>query len=150
MADASSEGQAMQRAALEARLLDEQRREAARGALGKVDADLALPPMTPQQRERLVKQLYTDTRLPDKPRNLVGMAKDLPQAEMEAMLAAAVPVDAAAARQLAVQRGRAVREALMAKGLGSERLFLGEPKLRPEGADNTAWTPQAQLTLSPN
>jgi hypothetical protein len=150
MADASSERQAMQRAALEARLLDEQRREAARGALGKADADLALPPMTPQQRERLVKQLYTDTRLPDKPRNLVGMAKDLPQAEMEAMLAAAVPVDAAAARQLAVQRGRAVREALMAKGLGSERLFLGEPKLRPEGADNTAWTPQAQLTLSPN
>jgi hypothetical protein len=150
MADASSERQAMQRAALEARLLDEQRREAARGALGKADADGALPPMTPQQRERLVKQIYADTRLPDKPRNLVGMAKDLPLAEMEAMLEAAVPVDAATARQLAVQRGRAVREALMAKGLGSERLFLGEPKLRPEGADNAAWTPQAQLTLSTN
>ena len=66
------------------------------------------------------------------------------------MLEAAVPVDAAAARQLAVQRGRAVREALMAKGLGSERLFLGEPKLRAEAADNAAWTPHAQLTLSVN
>jgi hypothetical protein len=149
MADASSERQAMQRAALEARLLDEQRREAARGALGKADTDVALP-MTPQQRERLVRQLYADSRLPDKPRNLVGMAKDLPLAEMEAMLEAGVPVDAAAARQLAVQRGRAVREALVAKGLGSERLFLGEPKLRPEGTDNAGWTPQAQLTLSAN
>jgi hypothetical protein len=67
---------------------------------------------------------------------------------MEAMLMAAVPVDAAAARQLAVLRGRAVREALVAKGLGSERLFLSEPKLRPDGADNGDWVPQAQLTLS--
>ncbi|MGL6110180.1 MAG: hypothetical protein ACRC2B_08800, partial [Rubrivivax sp.] len=67
-----------------------------------------------------------------------------------AMLEAAVPIDAAAARQLALERGRAVREALMAKGLGSERLFLGEPKLRPEGTDNAGWVPQAQLALSVN
>ncbi len=66
------------------------------------------------------------------------------------MLAAALPVDDAAARQLAQQRGRTVREALMAKGLGSERLFLGEPKLRTEAPDNAAWVPQAQLTLSVN
>jgi hypothetical protein len=43
-----------------------------------------------------------------------------------------------------------VREALMAKGLGSERLFIGEPKLRGESADNSPWVPQAQLTLSAN
>ena len=56
-----------------------------------------------------------------------------------------MPVDAAAARALAQQRGRTVREALMAKGLGSERLFIGEPKLRGEAADNSPWVPQAQL-----
>ncbi len=61
-----------------------------------------------------------------------------------------MPVDASTARQLAVQRGRVVREALIAKGLGSERLFLGEAKLRPEETDNAAWTPHAQLTLSAN
>ena len=38
----------------------------------------------------------------------------------------------------------------MAKGLGSERLFIGEPKLRPEASDNAVWVPQAQLTLSVN
>jgi hypothetical protein len=44
----------------------------------------------------------------------------------------------------------AVREALMAKGLGSERLFLGEPKVRAEGAENAGWSPHAQLVLSVN
>ena len=38
-------------------------------------------------------------------------------------------------RALAQQRGRSVREALMAKGLASERLFIGEPKLRGEAAE---------------
>jgi hypothetical protein len=61
-----------------------------------------------------------------------------------------MPVDAAAAGKLAQQRGRTVREALMAKGLGSERLFIGEPKLRGDAADTTTWVPQAQLTLSAN
>ena len=150
IADPVGERQAMQRAAFETRVLDEQQRERARAALGSTAVDTDLPPLSPEQRARLVKQIYTDTRLPDKPRNLIGMAKDIPQAEMEAMLEAAVPVDAAAARQLAVQRSRAVREALMAKGLGSERLFLGEPKLRAEGADNGDWTPHAQLVLSVN
>jgi hypothetical protein len=153
--DPVSEKQAMQRAALEARLISEQRREQARGALGSASGsaaapDAPLPPLSPAQREGLIKQLYAETALAGKPRNLVGMAKDIPSADMEAMLEAAVPVDAAAGRALAVQRGRAVREALVAKGLGSERLFLGEPKPKPEGADNPASMPQAQLTLSVN
>jgi hypothetical protein len=41
-----------------------------------------------------------------------------------------------------------VREALIAKGLPGSRLFLAEPKLREPAADNAAWVPQAQLTLS--
>jgi len=51
---------------------------------------------------------------------------------------------------LAQQRGRTVREALMAKGLGSERLFIGEPKLRSDAAEDVPWVPQAQLSLSVN
>ena len=150
MADPVSEADAMRRSAFEMRLLEEQRRERGRSALGSGGTDAALPPLSAEQRARLVKQLYDDTRLPDKPRNVVGMAKALPTAEMEAMLVAAMPVDAAAAGQLAQQRGRTVREALMAKGLGSERLFIGEPKLRGDAADTTLWVPQAQLTLSAN
>jgi uncharacterized protein involved in outer membrane biogenesis len=150
MADPVSEAEAMRRAAFEVRLLDEQRRERGRAALGVAGEPAPLPPLTAEQRARLVRQIYEDTRLPDKPRNVIGMAKDIPVAEMEAMLVAAMPVDAAAGRLLAQQRGRTVREALMAKGLGSERLFIGEPKLRTEAADNTPWVPQAQLSLSVN
>jgi hypothetical protein len=148
MADPVSEADAMRRAAFETRLLEEQRRERGRSALGSGGTETPLPALSAEQRARLVKQLYDDTKLPDKPRNFIGLAKDIPAAEMEAMLVAAMPVDAAAARLLAQQRGRAVREALMAKGLGSERLFIGEPKLRPEASDNAPWVPQAQLTLS--
>ncbi|MBN8492530.1 MAG: hypothetical protein J0M00_14020, partial [Burkholderiales bacterium] len=120
-------------------------------ALGRqaADAEAPLPPLTAEQRARLVQQLYDDTRLPDKPRNAIGMAKSVPVPEMEAMLVAAMPVDEAAARQLAVQRARTVRDALVAKGLGSERLFLGDVQMKPEAKDNVAWVPQAQLTLSP-
>ena len=150
MADPVGEADAMRRAAFEARLLQEQRREQARGALGKSGADAPLPPLSTEARAQLVEQVYEDTKLPDKPRNVIGTAKDIPVAEMEALLVAAMPVDAAAARQLAQQRGRTVREALMAKGLATERVFLGEPKLREPAADNAPWVPQAQLTLSVN
>jgi uncharacterized protein involved in outer membrane biogenesis len=150
MADPVSEAEAMRRAAFESRLLAEQRRERGRGALGSNDADAPLPPLSAEQRARLIKQIYEDTRLPDKPRNFIGMAKDIPIAEMEAMLVAAMPVDEAVGRLLAQQRGRTVRDALMAKGLGSARLFLGEPKLRDAAADNRAWVPRAELSLSVN
>ena len=149
-ADPVAEREALQRAAFEARVLDEQRRERARAGLGSTGNDAPLPALTPEQRERLVRRIYDDAKLPDKPRNAIGLVKDIPAAEMEAMLLATMPADAAAARQLAVQRGLSVREALMAKGLGGERIFLGEPKLRAEAADNAPWVPQAQLALSAN
>ena len=147
-ADPKSERKAMQQAAFEARLRDEQRRERGRGALGSSATDAPLPPLSAEQRARLVRAVYDDTKLPDKPRNFIGMAKDIPVAEMEAMLVASMPADEAAARQLAVLRGRSVREALMAKGLPGSRMFLAEPKLREPAADNAGWVPQAQLTLS--
>ena len=59
------------------------------------------------------------------------------------------PVGPDAMRELALQRGLAVRDALLARGLPGERLFLAAPKLRAaeqEGAAN--WTPRVQLSLS--
>jgi hypothetical protein len=43
-----------------------------------------------------------------------------------------------------------VRDALIAKGLPSERLFLAAPKLRAAGEDGAAWTPRVQLALTMN
>jgi hypothetical protein len=59
-------------------------------------------------------------------------------------------VTAEAVRDLALQRGIAVRDALIAKGLPSERLFLAAPKLRASGEDDAAWTPRVQLSLAVN
>jgi uncharacterized protein involved in outer membrane biogenesis len=149
-ANAQAEAAAMRRAALEQRIRDEQRRERARGSLGSGAAtDAPLPALTSEQRTQIVKALYTQTELPDKPRNAVGLVQDLPLADMETRLAAAVPVDEAAARALAVQRARVVREAFIDKGLGSERLFLAEPNAKPATADNAPMQPQALLTVAP-
>jgi len=146
-ADATRERADMQRAALEARIADERRRESARGSLGADATDAPLPPLTAAERDRLLKRVYDDTRLPDKPRNFIGMAKDVPAEQMQQMLEAAVPVDVAAERTLAMQRGRAVRDALVAKGLGGERLFIADPKPDAQAAGESGWTPHAQLVL---
>jgi hypothetical protein len=145
-ADPASEREAIQSAALEARVLAEQRRELARA--GTVSApDAPLPALSAEERTRLVKRIYADAPLPDKPRNLIGMQKDLPLPEMEAMLKKATQVSTDSARELALKRGLAVRDALVARGLPSERLFLGAPKLRTSGEDDAAWTPRVQLVL---
>lgn len=157
-ADATTEAEAMRRRALDRQIVAEQRRARARESLGKgAAADAALPPLNAEQRASLVKQLYVEAMLPDSPMTPAGKLKDLPAADMEARLLAAVPVDAATARQLGVERGRAVREALIAKGLNSDRLFLAEPKsnAKAKAKDQTdkaaaaASGPRAQLTLSP-
>jgi uncharacterized protein involved in outer membrane biogenesis len=146
-ADPRSEREAIQRAALDARLKAEQRRDALRAGAA---ADTPPPALTGAQREALVKRVYDDSKLPDKPRNAIGFAKAIPAAEMEALLLKATVVSTDSARELALQRGLAVRDALIAKGLPSERLFLAAPKLQGPGDNESAWSPHVQLSLSTN
>ncbi len=145
--DPQSEREAMQQAALNARIMAEQRREALRS---DAPADAPPPALTAAQREALVKRIYSDTKLPNKPRNAIGIARDIPVPEMEALLRGATLVSSDSARELALQRGIAVRDALVAKGLPSERLFLAAPKLRVSGEDDAAWSPRVQLALGTN
>jgi hypothetical protein len=93
----------------------------------------------------LLKAAYGRADMP-KPRNLVGMAKDLPVAEMEALLLAHLPAATEGlALELAAQRGQAVKTYLAAQKLPEARLFLAAPKaVTPDGN----WTPQAQLSLA--
>jgi outer membrane protein OmpA-like peptidoglycan-associated protein len=139
-ADPAAEADAIRRASLERRVAAQRRNDAVRAGRAAA-ADV---PMTPEERERVLRAVYRDTELPDKPRNVLGLEKDLSAAEMEALLLKHQPASPDAARELALQRGVAVRDALVAKGLPSERLFLAAPKLGSgdEGA------PQAKLALS--
>jgi uncharacterized protein involved in outer membrane biogenesis len=146
-ADPASEREPIQRATLDARVVAEQRRDALRAGAA---ADAPLPALSPPQREALLKRIYDDSNLPDKPRNVLGLAKGIPAAEMEALLLRATVVSTDSARELALRRGLAVRDALIAKGLPSERLFIAAPKLRASGEEDAAWSPRVQLALSTN
>ncbi|MDB5848864.1 MAG: hypothetical protein JWP29_2616, partial [Rhodoferax sp.] len=92
----------------------------------------------------LLKALYKRADFP-KPRNLIGLAKDLPVKEMEDLLLANQTVTEQQMHQLATQRGVVVRDYLASQKLPLDRLFLGAPK--DVNAD-TKWTPRADLTLA--
>lgn len=67
-----------------------------------------------------------------KPRNIIGMAKDLPVPEMEKLMLTHIQVTDDNLRQLAVDRASHVRDRLVASGmLESGRIFLVEPKTLP-------------------
>ncbi len=127
-----------------------------RTAAGQYDIDEAgAAPEAPvlmaaEDRARAVKEIYKQTDIPGKPRNAVGIARDITGPEMEALLKTRIVVSAEAMRELALQRGLAVRDALIAQGLPSERLFLAAPKLRASGEDDATWSPRVQLTLAVN
>jgi hypothetical protein len=144
-ADPQAERADWQREAIESQLRTMARDDALRAG-ASASAPGAPAVLAPATRSALLKKLYQQTRLPDKPRNLVGMAKDLPDAEMEALLVKNVAVSDEAMRQQALARAIAVRDALVAKGISSDRLFLAAPSLHAAGAD--AWTPRATLALA--
>ena len=69
-----------------------------------------------------------------KPRNMIGLTKDLPAPEMEALMRANVKVGDAELRALAQQRAQAVREWLAGEGaVPGERIFMLEPKVEAAG-----------------
>ncbi len=71
---------------------------------------------------------YKEEKFP-KPRNVVGMAKELPVPEMEKLMLANIRVTDDDLRQLAMDRAARVRDALVSEGkVEPARVFLVEPK----------------------
>ncbi|MBT9492629.1 MAG: DUF748 domain-containing protein [Paucibacter sp.] len=149
-ADPAAEHAALQERQLEAALLGERKRELLRqqttAATQPPEAETSLSDM---DRERLLKPVYQAAKLPNKPKNFIGFAKDIPAAEMRALLLSSYAVSEEQVRALALERGVMVRDALIAKGLPNSRIFLGAPSLHQAGAEPVqAWTPFAELQLS--
>ncbi|MFN4029486.1 MAG: DUF748 domain-containing protein [Acidovorax temperans] len=101
-------------------------------------------PVTADEYPALLKAAYGRANIP-KPRNLVGIAKDLTVPEMEALLMANQPATEAMAAELAAQRGHAIQSYLAAQKLPAERLFLAAPKT---GSQVPKGAPQAELSLA--
>ncbi|MDO8737408.1 DUF748 domain-containing protein, partial [Candidatus Deferrimicrobium sp.] len=73
-------------------------------------------------------QAYRKEKFP-KPTNVLGMAKDLPVAEMEKLMMAHIPVTNDDLRRIALQRATSVKERLIGTGkVEPGRIFLVEPK----------------------
>ena len=95
----------------------------------------------PQEYEKYLRRAYKEAQFPKdskspKPRNLIGMQKDLPVEEMEKLMLANIAVDDDDLVQLANQRGQVVKEAITRGGeVAVERVFLIAPKLEAGKAD---------------
>lgn len=139
-ASLEQEREAAKRQRLRQLLLSEKRRTAARAGQNAAD----VTSVTDAEYPELLAAVYKRADI-TKPRNLIGLAKDLPQKEMEDLLLATLTVNDESIRQLAVERGAVVRDYLLGKQLPSERLFLGAVRTNPSGND---WKPGAELNLA--
>ena len=85
----------------------------------------------PAEYPKYLAQAYKEGKFP-KPRNILGMAKDLPVPEMEKLMLAHTPVTNDDLRQIALQRASIVKDRLILTGkVDAGRIFLVEPKTLP-------------------
>ncbi len=138
-ANLEREADAMRRERLKALMLAEKRRTAA--SAGK-DVTAVVEVM-PDEAPALLKEVYRRSGI-KKPRNVVGFAKDLPDAEIEALLLDNIAVDEDAVRELALNRSMVVRDYLTARQLPADRLYLGSVRTGPVDAQ---WKPGAELNI---
>ncbi len=94
----------------------------------------------------LLKEVYKRADIV-KPKNVIGLTKDIPTSDMEALLLANIVVADDAMQRLAVRRGVAVRDYLASKDIAIGRLFLGAPKV---ASGEASWRPRADLKLAAN
>lgn len=94
-----------------------------------------------------LKRLYEASKLPNKPKNVLGLSTDLPPAQMRGLLLGSYSVDDEALRQLAMARATAVRDALLARGAPNARVFVAAPKLCDTACDEV-WRPHVELSLA--
>jgi hypothetical protein len=87
----------------------------------------------PQEYEKYLKLAYKEEKFP-KPKNILGMPKNIPAPEMEKLMLTYIEVKESDLITLASQRAQKVRETILRAGqIQPERIFIIEPKsLAPE------------------
>lgn len=124
-ADPGTDREGLKRAALERAVLAEKTKEAAKkGQAGGASGALA-----PGEYPVYLRRAYKEAKFP-KPRNLIGLNKELPAEEMEKLMLANLPVGEEDLRELAELRVDAVQSWLAEQGkVSPERLFPLSPKI---------------------
>jgi len=87
--------------------------------------------LSPDEYTKFLTKAYKDADF-KKPRNMIGMTKTLPDADMKAALAANAPIDEAALGTLAQKRASAVKAYFDGK-IDSKRIFIVSPHMNADG-----------------
>ena len=110
--------------------------------------DPATVTISAEERPALIAAVYGDEDIPNKPRNLIGIAKSIPAPEMETLILANLAVTPEDLRALANQRAAVVRNRLEAEGkVPRERMFVVEPKLTAAGIQDKGATTRVDFSL---
>jgi hypothetical protein len=102
---------------------------------GKSGATVSLDEIKiePAEYPKYLTAAYKDASFP-KPRNAIGIARDLPVPEMEQLMLANAAATEEDLRQLANRRAQTAKEWLVEKGgVPAERVFLVAPRTDTEG-----------------
>ena len=137
-AQLEAESEAVKREKLKGLLLAEKRRRSSGQDVAAVNS------YTTDEMPVLLRAVYRRADI-TKPRNLVGLTKDIEVPDMEALLLANITVSGDTIRELALQRGVVVKDYLATQKVPAERLFLGATKTTGRAADAK---PQAELNLT--
>jgi uncharacterized protein involved in outer membrane biogenesis len=85
----------------------------------------------PPEYEKYLKMAYKEEKFP-KPKNILGMAKNIPVPEMEKLMLTHIEIKESDLRTLASQRAMKVKDAILKAGqVEPERVFILEPKTLP-------------------
>lgn len=139
-ASLEQERDALKRERLNALLLAEKRR---RAVVSGQDA-AAVASFDATEASVLLKEVYKRADI-TKPRNVLGLVKEIAESDMETLLLTNIHLDAEAMYELAQERSAVVKDYLLTQQLSEDRLFLGAAQVvQPKGD----WTPSASLSLA--
>jgi hypothetical protein len=101
----------------------------------------------PAEYPKYLTAAYREAKFP-KPRNVVGLAKDLPVPEMETLMLTHAEASDEDLRQLANARAQATKDWLVEEGkISADRVFLVAPKLDAEGVKDKGKPTRVDLSL---
>jgi uncharacterized protein involved in outer membrane biogenesis len=145
-ADPEADREGLKRASFE-RALKQEKYEDLRRA-GEAPQSVDAVTIDPKEYPALLERAYSDAKIPDKPRNILGFAKDIPAPEMEKLMLAAMPAGDEDLRRLANERAQAAKDYLVEGGkIPGERLFLVAPKIGPPDAKDKSPATRAEFSL---
>ena len=142
----SADADGVRRGKYEAKLRAAKLRQLTRGGGESVDPGKVT--ISDQERPVLIGAVYSDEKITDKPRNLIGISKTVPATEMEQLILKNLTVSADDLRALATDRAAAVRNHLESNGkVSRDRLFLVEPKLTADGIQDKGAPTRVDFSL---